>query len=363
MTEKRISSLLSGLEAPTPEFAQWDVVSADRVKEITMKKIKESGKIPSRRCSKLGRAAVVAAVIVMLLGISAGAYLGFTQHSDPAGVLHSFFEQEAYAKGDAIVEYEKVAVDGEVYEKLKTNMPAWERMPLDKAVAEKYIYPYVYGVDSSISRGDYTLTVEAVVYDASIGSGLLYYTIENPNGVEGYGVQPNGEVWWPVTSPYYAALSHADRTYIDEEQTTNTKLYVCSYFVTIEDWGELKLWLGDGAENNRGERVAMNIMLPDEGLESLSFDGGNVVVSPIGMSVDKAALGLSKTNDIDHITLRFVDGSEYIVEQDDAEAYISNKAYALENDNGSISRILFNSVADIDKISEVEIEGQVFKVE
>ena len=361
--EKRISELLSGLEAPAVELSESNVVSVDAVKEITMNKIKEYGATHSLGGRRMGKIAVIAAVLVMVLGISAGAYVGFTQHADPAGVLHSFFEQESYAKGDRIVEYESIEVDGEVYEKLKTNMPAWERMPLDEAVAEKYIYPYVYGVDSSISWGNYTLNIEAIIYDAGIGSGLLYYTIENPNGVVGYEVWVNGEVNWPVTSPYYAALSHADKTYIDESRTTDTKIYVCSYFITIEEWGELQLWLGDGAEKNRGERVAMTIMLPDEALENLSFDGGNVVLSPIGMSVDKKALGLSLTNDIDHITLRFADGSEYIVEQDDSEAFISNKAYALGNEDGSFSRILFNSVVDIDIITEVEVEGQVFKVE
>lgn len=362
--EKRISDLLSELEAPAVDFPESDVVSAGRIKEITMKKINDN-KIATRRHSggKLARMAIVAAVLVMLLGISAGAYVGFTQYDDPAGVLHGFFEQESYAKGDAIVEYEKVEVDGEVYEKLKTNMPAWERMPLDEAVAEKYIYPYVYGVGETMTWEDYTLTVEAMVYDAPMGCGLLYYTIENPNGVEGYEVWVNGEVNWPVTSPYYAALSHADRTYIDEAQTTDTKIYVCSYFVTVEDWGELQLWLGDGEEKNRGERVAMTIMLPDEGLESLSLDGGNVVVSPIGMSVDKAALGLSLTNDIDHITLRFDDGSEYTVERDDAEEYISNSAYAVTDSDTHLSRRIFNSIVDIAKLSEVEIEGQVFKAE
>ena len=361
--KKSISAMLSGLEVPTPELAPCDVVSVDRIKEITMNKICENKAAGHSRVSrKPVRFAIVAAVLVMMLGITAGAYVGFNRHSDPAGVLHSFFEQESYAEGDAIVEYEKIEVDGEVYEKLKTNMPAWERMPLDEAVAEKYIYPYVYGVDSSVNWGGYTLTVEAVVYDAAIGSGLLYYTVENPNGVGGYEVWVNGEVNWPVTSPYYTALSHADKTYIDDVRSTDTKIYICSYFITIEEWGELQLWLGNGAEYERGERVAMTIMLPEEALENRSFDGGNVVVSPIGMRVDKAALGLRLTNDIDHITLRFSDGSEYIVEQDYEEAYISNKAYALEDDNGSISRILFNSVVNIDKLSELEIEGQIFKV-
>lgn len=360
MAEKRISALLSELEAPAVEFSRCDDVSADAVKEITMKKINSN--IPHSR-GRLARVGLIAAILVMVLGISAGAYVGLIQHSDPAGVIHGFFEQDSYSKGEHVVEYEIIEVDGEVYEKLKTNMPAWERMPLDEAAAEKYIYPYVYGVGESISWEDYTLTVEAVLYDATIGSGLLYYTIENPNGVEGYDVQPNGEVWWPTSSAYYAALSHPERSYIDEGQTTGTKLYVCAYFITIEEWGEFEVCIGDGAEKSRGDRQVMTIELPSKGLESLSFDGGNVVLSPIGMSVDKAALGLDFGSDIDHITIRFTDGSEYIVEQDDELGYISNSAYALGSSDGSFSRKLFNSIIDLGSVAEVQVEEHIFKVE
>lgn len=359
--KKRISELVAELDVSAVELTESDVVSADRIKEIAMNKINETTNTKRSR-SRLGRIALIAAVLAMVLGISAGAYVGLVQYDDPVGVLEGFFNQESYAQGEHIVEYETIEVDGEVYEKLKTNMPAWERMPLDEAVAEKYIYPHVYGVGESVQYKDYTLTVEAIVYDAGIGSGLLYYTIENPNGVAGYSLQPNGEVWWPTDSPYYTALSHPERTYIDEAQTTDTKLYVCSYFITVEEWGDFEVWIGNGAERSHGEYHGLTIMLPAEGLESISFEGGNVVLSPIGMSVDKVALGLELASDIDHIMLRFTDGSEYIVEQDDEEAFISNMAYALDNSDGSFSRCLFNSVVDIDNVVEVQIEDHVFKV-
>lgn len=359
--KKRISELLADFDTPAVELTESDVVSADKIKEITMNKIKENSK-SKHTGGKLARIALIAAVLAMVLGISAGAYVGYVHYDDPAGVLKSFFEQGNYAKGEHIVEYETIEVDGEVYEKLKTNMPAWERMPLDEAVAEKYIYPYVYGVGESVSYKDYTLTVEAIVYDAAIGSGLLYYTIENPNGVEGYEVALDGELWWPGDSQYYTCISHPERTYIDESQTTDTKLYACTYFITVEEWGEFEVRIGNGEEYKRGECDALTIVLPDEGLESLSLDGGNVVLSPIGMSVDKKALKLEYANDIDHITIRFADGSEYIVEQDDEEAYISNRAYALESEDGSFSRTLFNSVVDISNVVEVQIEDHVFKV-
>lgn len=360
MTERRISELVSGFEAPDVIISENNVVSGDRIKEMTMMKIKDN-KSASHR-GRLGRVALIAAVLAMVLGVSAGAYVGLVQHDDPAGVLEGFFDRKEYARGDRILEYETIEVDGEVYEKLKTNMPAWERMPLDEEVAEKYIYPYVYGVGESISYKDYTLTVEAVLYDANIQSGLLYYTVENPNGIDGYELGFDGELWWPTDSPYYTTLSHPERVYIDAQQTTDTKLYICSYFISVEEWGAFELRIGNGAERSRDEYEAMTIMLPENSLEALSFDGGNVVLTPLGMSVDKAALDLELASDIDHITIRFTDDSEYIVEQDDDEAYISNSAYALGNSDGSFSRKLFNSVVDIDAVVEVRIEDMIFKV-
>lgn len=363
MSERKISTLLYGLEAPDIDIGESNVVSAGRIKEITMKKIKDIGGVRPRRKNRLAKVALVAAVLALVLGVSAGAYMGLSHHSDPAGVLGEFFASESYSKGAQIVEFEKLEIEGEVYEKLKTNMPAWERLPMDEVVAEKYIYPHVYGLEESVSWGGYTLDFEAVLYDSATGCGLLYYTVENPEGVGGYKIGVNGEIDWPADSPYYVSLTHGERTFIDETRTTDTKLYVCSYFIVIEDWGEMLIRLGNGENRGGRDRAEMCLRLPDEKLVALSFDGGNVVLTPIGMRVDKKALDLRLKNDIDHITIRFADGSEYIVEQDDEHDYISNRAYALENADGSVSRTIFNSIVDVENVVEVEIEGQVFKAE
>lgn len=356
--ERRISDMLSGIGAVGVDIAISDVVSADRIKEMTMNKI-HANKKEHRPAGKLTRMVLIAAALALVLGIGAGAYMGFSQHSDPAGVLYSFFGQDSYAKGNQIVEYESYEFEGKVYERTKINIPAWERIPLNAAVAEKYIYPHVYGVGETMSWKDYTLTLEAMVYDANIGCGLLYYIVENPNGVEGYTLQPNGEVGWPITAPWYVGFLHPEHTYVDEERTTDTKIFLCSYFVEVDEWGDFELRLGNG---DRSERCEMTIELPGSGLANLSLDEGNVVVSPIGMSVDKAALGLDRYRDIDHISIRFADGSEYIVEWDDKEEFISNSAYSVTDSVTDFCRILFNSIVDIDSVTEVEIEGQVFEV-
>lgn len=357
--EKRISDLLSGIDAGGVDIEVSNRVSADRIKEITMNKI-HTNKGRARPLAKLSRIALIAAALAMVLAIGAGAYMGYTHYENPAEMLKSFFAENKYSSGERVVEYETIELDGEVYEKLKTNMPAWERMPLDEDAAEKYIYPYVYGVGESISWEDYTLTVEAVVYDGNIGSGLLYYTVENPNGVAGYNLQPNGEVWWPTSAPWYVGFLYPEHTYIDEAQTTDTKIFLCSYFVKVDEWGDFELRLGNG---DRSERCEMTIKLPGSGLASLSLDEGNVVVSPIGMSVDKAVLGLDRYRDIDHITIRFADGSEYIVEWDDKEEFISNSAYSVTDSVTDFCRILFNSIVDIDAVTEIQIEDMVFTLE
>lgn len=359
MKELKISRLLSAMEAPELEIKENNAVSADRIKEMTMMKI-SSEKRSSHRPVKAVRVALIAAIFAMTLGICAGGYLGFVQHSDPAGVLHSFYDQKSYAKGDRVVEYENYEYEGKTFERATINIPAWERIPFSAELAEKYIYPCVYGVGETMTWKDYTLTVEAMVYDANTNCGLMYYSVENPNGVEGYAVEPNGMVVWPLGEPWYVGFLHPQETFIDEERTTYTEVYLCSYFVKVDEWGDFEIRLGEGDRTGHSE---MTMELPGTGLASLCLDGGSVVVTPIGMSVDEKAVGIERGSAIDHIIIRFADGSEYIVEWDDEEKYIVNKAYAVTDSDTRINRMLFNSIVDIDSILEVEIEGKVFRVE
>lgn len=360
----RISELLRDMEAPDIEMEMSNMVSAEKIREMTMNKIKDN-KTRARRVTKAYRIGLVAAILVVLFSIGAGAYRGFVEYGKSGGMLDSFFGERKVMSGDRVTEYETVEYGGETYEKLVTNIPAWERMPISEELMEK-LASHIGAVEESISYGGYTLTVEACLYDANIGGGLLYYSVENPKGLEDYKIQTDGEIWWPTDSGWFAVVGEPEQSYIDEGRSTDTKLYICSHFAYVESWGDFEIRVGTGSDRTDKNSSGLSIDLYDTGMPCLSFAEGNVKLSYIGLAVDKTALGLPQSSDIDHIIIRFADGSEYIAVQDDEQAYISNLAYALDrggdDGDGYDATYLFNSIVDIENVTEIQIEDMVFKV-
>lgn len=361
--EKRINDLVAELKPADIEMEKGNIVSADKIKEMTMKKIKEQPK--ARRVTKIARIGLAAAVMAMVLCIGVGAVGAFVNYDKDSGesMLQSFFGTKDSMSGDRVVEYETAKIEGKWYKKLITNLPAWQRMPISEELIEK-LAPHIGAVNESVSYGGYTLTVEACLYDANIGGGLLYYSVENPHGLEGFRTgELNGEITWPIESPWFVVMEQPGCSYIDAARSTETKIYVCTHFAYVEEWGDFMVRIGTGDERTERNSAGLNIQLYDTGMPGLSFTDEAVKLSHIGLWVDKSALGLPTSNDIDHIVLRFADGSEYIAEQDDRHDYISNLAYALRHGDSGESTYLFNSVIDIEKVVEVQIEDMVFTVE
>lgn len=318
-----------------------------------------------QRITKIPRIVVIAAVVALIFCIGAGAYVGFVQYEKPEEMYEAFFEREEGASGDSIVEYETVEIEGKVYEQIKMRIPAWERMSADEEMLEK-IAPYMYAVGESASWNDYTLTVEACLYDANIEGGLLYITVENPDGVDGYTTYPGGEVYWGIDSPYNVSVSHPARIYIDSAQSTDTKLFLCAHFAYVEewaanDWGKLAVRVGNGAETARDECNSVYIPFLEQGVPGLSLADGKVRLSPIGIAFDEEGLGLEQADDISYLEVCFEDGTKYVVH--DEKGLFSNTAYALDRGlNGDVT-YLFNSIVDTDKVSSVVLDDMVFLVE
>ena len=206
-----------------------------------------------RKPFKLSRAIALAAVVAALCAAAAVAAVGFVRYENPTNMLQAFFGENVDSH-EGIVEYNE-------YGKLITNMPAWERLPLDESVAQELVAPYLFAVGEQAVYGDYTLTVEAGLYDPAVGAGLLYYKVENPNGVSGYEVFPDGELWWPADAPVFAMTNAASRDYLDTASTTGTTLWLCTYFVTdfITDASNLQVSIGDG--QNRLDMATVAVAL------------------------------------------------------------------------------------------------------
>ena len=82
---------------------------------------------------------------------------------------------------------------------------------------------------------------------------------------------------------------------------------------------------------------------------------GAIILSPIGIRIDGPALGLPVDSDIDQIVLHYADGSDYVLE--DEEAFVSNRTYGfLDMEQGAFIDT-FNRIVDTTALTSVTIEG------
>ena len=158
---------------------------------------KENENMNRRTFRKSGRIVLVAAILALVLGITAGAYVAFNRYERPDEMMDSFAGGADYMGGSAegYEKYETVEIDGEERITLSELRLGWERLSTDEALLEELVYPYAADVDGSITFGDYTVTMEACLYDDDTRGCILYYTVENPNGVSWERSPQLGEIW------------------------------------------------------------------------------------------------------------------------------------------------------------------------
>ena len=298
----------------------------------------------TRKPFRLSRVIALAAAVTALCTATAVAAVGFIRYENPANLLQAFFGENVDSH-EGIVKYDETG-------KLITNIPAWERLPLDESVAQELVAPYLFAVGEQAVYRDYTLTVEAGLYDPSVGAGLLYCKVEHPDGVTGYEVFPDGELWWPEDAPIFTMTTSASRTYLDTASTTDTELWLCTYFITDES--SLPVSIGDG--QNRLDMATVAVALPENGAPaSVELAKGAITISPIGIRIDAPALGLPVDSDIDQIILHYADGTDYVLEDEDA--FVSNITYGfLDMEQGAFI-YTFNRIVDTTALASVTIEG------
>ena len=210
---------------------------------------KEKNDMKGRRITKPARILLIAAVLVMVLGLTAGAYVAFRQYERPDEMIANFAGGPDYkgGKAEGYEKYETVEIDGEERLQLSELRLGWERLSTDEALLEELVYPYVADVDGSVEFGDYTLTMEACIYDDDTRGCILYYTVENPNGISWERSPQLGEICLESFT-YRVGTSFGGAVFVDEERSTDTKLHICEHFIVVDEWLENEilscLWIG-----------------------------------------------------------------------------------------------------------------------
>lgn len=299
---------------------------------------------------RLTRMLVAAVIIAGVLATTAFAYVGFTQYENPMVMLKSFFGAEEYELDEgAMFTYQ----DEYYYYEYQT--PTVEHVPLDEEVAEE-VAQYVSDVGKSVTFGNDTLTVEAHLYDAATECGVIYYTIENPDGIREYDVGENGEIWWPDGEPVYiSGVGNGKGQYIIEEETTPTKVAIAFYYCGAVDLEYVNV----AFYGNKSNAVCLP-MYDGGGMEYLSLANGDIKLSPIAIRIYGKNMDFLYSNrdiycDIRDLVIRYTDGTEYVVFNWDP--YIDNSTYALNSYDGSIISYTFNRLVDLEQVEALVINN------
>ena len=351
-----------------------DTFSQIHAPEETLSEVLKMTKKKTIPVIRLTRLIVIAAIITVMLATTAFAYVGFTQYENPMQMLKTFFGEEYHVD-------EGFAYTETYYDQVYNYVVATEEhVPINTKVAEEDVAPYISDVGKSITYDDYTLTIGAHLYDSATGCGCIYYKLENPNGVTGYELQYDGEVWWPKGEIIDIQNCHG-RNYIVADETTNTTLSVAHYYCGSDvDYLEVgfNLWIigepGSVTDEQWKEFEAntQKLTLPlndGGGMNAISITDGLFHVSPIAMKLKISELGFLGHYEADgryvsavdssriwNLSIRYQDGTEYVIERNDP--YTINYTYAL----GDYTYLYytFNRLIDVDKIEAVIINDYAF---
>lgn len=369
--------LFDTIEDRSVQLQPHGVVNMKRIENLTMQKISANSAKSAGHRRSLGVYLLAAVLITLSLATTVFAYVGFTKYENPIQMLKTFYgneEMESIAGGEVYIDDE--------YKPYTVVQPTIERVPIDEELVLE-VTPPIAAVGQSVSWDDYTLTIVAHQHDKNLGAGTIYYTVENPNGVEGYATQYDGNLHWPNGEIMFLT-DCAWENFIIPGETTDTMLSVACYYHGTE-WRES--WRAQEYIEMCFYNTNATIQLPkyasEEETTALISENGEILLSAIGMEMriqDMAFLQydtiidadgfecpLLNEADINYVAVRFADGSEYVVDKDKDGEVISNcmdiSIYQQDYTFGDTITYMFNRIIDPGLATAVVVNETVFPVD
>lgn len=316
------------------------------------------------RFTRVVRIVFVGALLCSMLALTAFAYTSFVVYENPGQMLDAFFGENSYSH----VEPETMEVDKGEDGLAHWQTPEQDREPVNETLAQELIAPHISAVGQSITYDDYTMTIEAYSFETETNTALLYYTIENPNGVVGYSLQSNGEVWWPGGELVFCNQSM--KSYIIQDETTDTQLSVAGYISILESGRGENIYLNFYPNldwNANGDRIELcaGINLPvqqdTEGMATVKLADGNIVISPMSIVIYGKDLNLMNAADetrVRSLVIRYSDGTEYLV----LDEGVMNYAYGtmVQEPDGYVTYCL-NRIVDLVNVTAVVVNGTEYQ--
>lgn len=307
-----------------------------------------------RRMGRVARAFLIAAVIAATLVVSVGAYTAFRRYQNADPVMEAAFGENGYAHVDSIT----VTEDKGEYGIFSWQTPESDRVPLNKELADTLVAPYLCAVEQSVPVDGATLTVEAYTYDESTRAGLMYYKLENPQGLTGYELQPNGELWWPDGEKVSTFFTRC-RSYIVPESSTDTSITLIGYFYNPLIPGQ-----GDQMTVGRYDSTqVVTLALKGFGgsmdpIAHASYKEDAIVLSPFSLRVKRSFVeeAYGKSSYTQEARILFQDGTEYLVLNDNTANYTVNAGDGADSP-ASGTTLIFNRVIDPSQVRAVVLNG------
>ena len=253
--------------------------------------------------------------------------------------------------------------------------PDSQRVAVDSVAANELLSGNVQNVDATVEVGGYTFDFEQLVVDKN-GNGMLSYTISNPDGVKdwyesGYGEinfnwysNPNGGLVNPTI--YSESGEELDsRLLLRSDISTDTELHVVACFTgNLQENEGIRLDLIKAKDNEDAgqwtvldqKSVSFDATDKLDGIALTDENGDTAEVSPIGLTMSDTA-DENIENVPDNITLKYTDGTEYVIDGEDAY----NTIVSLK-DSGK-SWYVFNRLVDTGKIQSLDIKGHYCNLE
>ena len=338
--------------------------SEDTVTEVLKMAREQETKRNTRMPARTG--ALIALAAALLMGSAFAAAGGF-------------FDTVFGSKGQEDVEAHEVVEEskGSTYE-----VPATEWTEVDETLAEELVGEHVSSVGTSVSVGDWTLTVDDYTIDDR-GIGAIVYTLSNPNGM-GETIQDAGY------GEYYVDGSNPDglreiglsgdgemhmfdtRNIVDKNLTTDTELHAVMYFAPFFRFAEgesihmtLLRIVGEPPtpeEDARGVRAQweeQTITFTPESfipsVELVSAEGYTAHLSPMGIFFDVWFEGVDPRAGLHELSVQFDDGTEYILKSDDP--YVDNQIVGCGSSEEDVEASVFNRLVDAEHVVSVTRNG------
>ncbi|MCR5835259.1 MAG: hypothetical protein K6G88_01990 [Lachnospiraceae bacterium] len=349
----RISEMMDYIFDDSLEIEDKSIVSSERIKELTMKKI-ESGKSRKKNIKIPLKISVAVAAICLTgaIGVAAATVLKVDFYE---GLLGNKTKPNVEAHTEYQVDEDKGLVP--------YQMPAREYVELDINEAEEMLGDYVMDTPLKKEIMGNTITIITAVRDEDCM--LMEYTIENENGVDAlyYDEKTNMAkgARWSEKSFAINCKDSGDFIYVDLEKSTDNKLYCYDYIVfeeEVEDGNNVEFCILDYTKNKDEVKtveiidVPVNKCIPR--VKYTSNQGGEMYVSAIGSTLNlKKGLNLRlvEPGEIRDVIIKYDDGTEYVVWDENT----LNTGYELGE--GEEFRFTFNRLVNIEKIITITVNG------